>query len=424
MRIGPIQIETNGRRRAARLKQAVLSSFYEPAPSIQARLREFSVRDWKRAKYWLDVSGLALYFLERIETMKLQACLPESLLLQLRTNLDENRKRTVALLDEAVKVTHALRQLNVACAVLKGVTLPSESVPDPSYRNQMDLDLLIRESAIGTTQDCLAAFGYSLDASSSGTWEFKAGPSGTSSLKNLYQVRPERVLEVHLQHDEPNNASADRLARVEWRLIHGRLLPALSPAELFVLQGRHLFKHMCGEYTRACWVLEFWRHICARREDAAFWREVECVAAEETGSATAVGAALLLTSLAFSSCAPVDLAGWSMDKLPSGVCLWIHLYGRRILLSDRPGSKLYLLLRKELSPDSPADRSERRRLLLPFHWPQKITRAAQNESLLARILRSWVQMRFATRRLRFHVWEGFGLAIESSRWQRRSGGLS
>src|SRR3954468_22688706 len=122
MRIGPIQLETNRSRRATRLKQAVLSSFYEPAPSIQARLREFSVRDWSRAKYWLDVSGLALYFLERIEAMNLQSCIPESPLLQLRTNLEENRQRTVALLDEALDVTHALRRLNVECAVLKGVT--------------------------------------------------------------------------------------------------------------------------------------------------------------------------------------------------------------------------------------------------------------------------------------------------------------
>lgn len=422
--MGPIQVETSRRRRAERLKQAVLSSFYEPRPSIQARLREFGVRDWNRAKYWLDVSGLALYFLERIETMKLQACVPEPLLSQLRIHLEENRQRTAALLGEATKVTHALRRLNVECAILKGVTFPRESVPDPTFRNQMDLDLLIRESNLETTQHCLEAFGYSLDAASGGTWEFKAGPSGISTLRNLYQVRSERTLEVHVLHEPPQRSSVDRLSRVEWRVIHGHLLPALSPAEIIVLQGQHLFKHMCGEYIRACWVLEFWRHICGRRNDAAFWREVECIAAEEPGSAIAIGAALLLASLAYSSCAPVELARWSMDKVPPEVCLWIHLYGLRILLSDTPGSKLYLLLRKELNRDSAAGRSERRRLLLPFHWPQRITRATENESLFGRMRRGWVQIRFAIRRLRFHIWEGFGLAIESFRWQRRSGGLS
>ncbi len=424
MRIGPIKIEMSESGRAARLKEAVLASFYEPRSSVEARLREFNGRDWMRAKYWLDVSGLALYFLEHIQAMHLEAFLPQPLLIQLRTNLQENRQRTAALLDEAVKVTDALRLLNVECAVLKGITFPRESVPDPSYRNQMDLDLLIRESDIEKTQSCLATFGYMLDAASSGTWEFKAGPSGTSSLKNLYQARPERVLEVHLQHGQPHSTSHDRFAAAEWRLIQGRLLPALSRAELFLLQGRHLFKHMCSEHTRASWALEFWRHIRGRHDDARFWREVECLAGEESGSAVAVGAAVLLISVIFGPCAPRELARWSVDELPVGICLWVHLYGRRILLSDRPGSKLYLLLRKELNRDSSDGKSERRRLLLPFHWPQTITRAIENESLFAKMRRLWIEARFAVRRLLFHLFEGFALAIESFRWQRRSGGAS
>jgi len=424
MRIGPIQIETNESGRAARLKDAVLASFFEPAPSIQARLQEFTARDWKRAKYWLDVSGLALYFFDRLQKMNLQNCLPEVLLLEFCRNLDENRQRTAALLAEAVKVTHALRDMRVECAILKGITLPPESVPDSSLRNQMDLDLLIRESDLNRTRDCLAAFGYSLHAVSGSTWEFKAGPSGTSSLENLYQVRPERSLEVHVDTDHSRDSKADRLERSEWQLVRENWLAALSPADIFVLQGQHLFKHMCGEYTRASWVLEFWRHVCARRDDAVFWREVESLAAKKPGSGAAIGAALLLTSLSFGACVPRELACWSMDKLPPGICLWIQMYGRRILLADKPGSKLYLLLRKELRKDSSADRSERRRLLLPLHWPQKITRAAEGESVIGRIRRARVQTRFTMRRLRFHLLEGCALVIESVRWQRRSGGVS
>lgn len=424
MRVGPIQVEIGERGRAARLKDAVLASVYEARPSVEARLREFNVRDWKRAKYWLDVSGLALYFFERIEAMHLETCLPESLLLELRANLEENRRRTAALLEEAVKVTQALCHLGIECAVLKGATFPSESVPDPTLRSQMDLDLLIREADIRRTEACLAGFGYSLDAASGGTWEFKAGPSGKSSLKNLYQVRPERALEVHVQQDGLHGVHPDRLARSEWRLIRGHLLPALSPAELFLLQSRHLFKHMCSEHTRASWVLEFWRHITARRNDVAFWREVECLAAEEPGSAVAVGAAVQLTSLIFGPCAPSELARWSIDKLPTGICLWIHLYGRRILLSRRPGSKLYLLLRREVNRNSAAEKSERRRLLLPFHRPQRITRKADQESVFWTLRRIWIEIRFTVRRLRFHVWEGCALAFESIRWQRRNGGLS
>ena len=424
MNIGPIQVEYRESGRAARLKEAVLASFHEPAPSVEARFREFTSRDWKRAKYWLDVSGLALYFLERLETLKLQYSVPAPFLLQLRTNLADNRERSAVLFTEALTITRALRQRSIECAVLKGMTIPQESVHDFSLRNQMDLDLLIRESDARLVESCLSEFGYSLDAISGSTWEFKAGPSGTSSLKNLYQVRPERALEVHLLKETPNISKSDRLARSQWKLVNGDLLPALSQADLFILQAQHLFKHMCSEYTRSSWVLEYWRHVCARRDDAAFWREVECIAADEPGSAIAIGAATLLTALVFGPFAPRELTRWSVNQLPPEVCLWLHLYGRRILLSDKPGSKLYLLLRKEMDPDSAAEKSARRRLLIPFHQPKRITRAVENESLVRRIRRSWVQAKFTTRRLRFHVAEGFGMVIETVRWQRRNGGIS
>jgi hypothetical protein len=424
MNIGPVQIEFKERARAARLKEAVLASFHEPGPSVAARLREFTARDWKCAKYWLDVSGLALYFLERIEALGTPSSFPEAFLDQLSTHRKENRERTEALFSEAVAVTQALRLKNIECALLKGVTIPLESVHDFSLRNQMDLDLLVRESDARRVESCLSVFGYALDAISGRTWEFKAGPTGKSSLKNLYQVRPERALEVHLTPDLPSNLKTDCLSRSEWRLINGHALPSLSVADLFLLQAQHLFKHMCGEYTRASWVLEYWRHICARRDDAGFWREVQTNAAREPGSAVAVGAATLLTSLIFEPCAPREFAHWSMDQLPSGVCLWVHLYGRRILLSDRPGSKLYLLLRKELSPHSAGEKTARRKLLFPIHLPQSITKAVENESLSARLSRFWLQTRFTVRRLRFHVAEGVGLMIESLRWQRRNGGIS
>ena len=424
MNIGPFQFERKQQARSFRLKQAVLASFHEPSPSVRARLGEFGARDWERAKYWLDVSGLALYFLDRLIALDLQACIPATFLKQLQDDLANNRERTVSLIAEAVELARGLKQRKIECALLKGTTLPSESVPDFALRNQMDLDFLIRESDANATKEFLGERGYSLDAVSGSTWEFKTGPSGTSSLKNLYQVRPERAVEVHLFANAIAASSSDRLTRAHWQTIHGQQIPALSPADLFVLQGQHLFKHMCGEHTRASWVLEYWRHVCARRNDAAFWHEVELIAAQEPGANIAIGAATLLASLVFGPFAPRELSRWTMDQLQAAICLWIHLYGLRVLLSNTPGSKLYLLLRKELNPGSPTEHLARRRLIFPVHWPQRITRAADVEGTAAKLRRYRVQTQFVIRRLRFHVAEGVGLAIESLRWQRRVAGGS
>jgi hypothetical protein len=424
MNIGPIEIESKQQTRSLRLKEAVFASFHEPAPSIRARLGEFTSRDWERAKDWLDISGLALYFLDRLIRLELETCIPTPLLNQLRTHLADNRERADSLFAELLELTRALQRRNIKCAVLKGATLPPESVPEIALRNQTDLDVLVRESDGESTKRCLAEFDYRLTAVSGSTWEFKAGPSGTSSLKTLYQVRPERAVDIQLIAESDAASKPDRLTRTQLRSIRGQELPALSPADIFVLQGQHLFKHICSEHTRGSWLLEYWRHVCARRNDSAFWDEVRLIAAQEPGSDIAIGAATLLASLFFGPFAPQELSCWSMDRLPPAICLWIQLYGRRVLLSDTPFSKLYLLLRKELNANSPEDYVARRRLIFPLHRPPRITRATGGEAVWTRLRRYGYEARFVLRRLRFHVAEGVGLAIESLRWQRRLGGVS
>ena len=47
------------------------------------------------------VSGLALYFFDRLTFLGLEECLPSSILARLRQNLADNRERTVSLFDEA-----------------------------------------------------------------------------------------------------------------------------------------------------------------------------------------------------------------------------------------------------------------------------------------------------------------------------------
>ncbi len=424
MNIGPIEIESKQQTRSLRLKEAVFASFHEPAPSIRARLGEFASRDWERAKDWLDISGLALYFLDRLVALNLETCIPASFLNQLQTNLADNRKRADSLFDEILLLTRALQQRNINCCVLKGATLPPESAPEIGLRNQTDLDLLVRESDAESTKECLGQFGYRLTAVSGSTWEFKAGPSGTASLKNLYQVRPERAVDVQLIAGSGAALKSDRLTRTQQRSIRDQQLPALLPADIFVLQGQHLFKHICSEHTRGSWLLEYWRHVCARRNDAAFWEEVQLIAAQEPGSDIAIGATTLLASLFFGPFAPQELSAWSMDRLSPAVCLWIQLYGRRVLMSDTPFSKLYLLLRKELNGNSPEEYVARRRLIFPLHRPPRITRAAGGEGVSTRLRRYKYEAQFVIHRLRFHVAEGVGLAIESLRWQRRLGGVS
>jgi len=421
------QTDTRMSNRTLRLKETVVASFCEPAREVAARLREFSASDWQKIQFWLDASGIALYLLDRLATLKLQHLLPEPVLMRLQENLRSNRDRTNALFEEAVAINHALQQKGIQFALLKGATLTPDSVPDSTLRTQWDLDFLVAEKDAADTLQVLRDFEYSLFAISGMTWELKAGTSGLPDIADIYKVRPYRSLEVHLlptQHDGTGNRQQDQLTRARMRTIRGETLCSLSPADLFMQQALHLFKHICGEYTRASWVLEYWRHVSARYSDKAFWREVKSLADDEPLADVAIGAVTLLTTHLFGEFAPFELTDWSMNRLPSAIRLWVETYGCRAVMSEFPGSKLYLLLRQQLHAQQKSNRGHLRGLIFPAHLPPKITHGKTNKGLLSRLMQYRAQANFIFVRLRFHVVEGLRYSVESPRWQRRLTGMT
>ncbi len=421
------QTDTRMSNRTLRLKETVIASFCEPAREVAARLREFSASDWQKVQFWLDASGLALYFLDRLTMLKLQHLLPEALLTRLQENLHSNRDRTTALFEEAVAVSHALQEKGIQFALLKGATLTPDSVPDNTLRTQWDLDFLVAEKDAADALHVLQNFEYSLHAVSGMTWELRAGTSGLPDIANIYKVRPYRSLEVHLlptQHDGTDSTRQNQLTRARMRTIRGETLCSLSPADLFMQQALHLFKHICGEYTRASWVLEYWRHVSARYSDKAFWREVKSLADDEPLANVAIGAVTLLTTHLFGEFAPFELTDWSMNRLPSAIRLWIETYGHRAVMSEFPGSKLYLLLRQQLHAQQRSEGVHLRGLIFPAHLPPTITHGKTNKGLLSRLTQYRAQAYFIFLRLRFHVVEGLRYSVESPRWQRRLTGMT
>ena len=423
MHINHANPEVNIPNRTDRLKEAVIAAFFRPSCEVAERLVEFCEADWEKALFWLDVSGLALYFVDCLARRGLQCCLPYEILARLQQNLDDNQKRMAALFQETVTISSALQQCGVSFALLKGFTLAPDSVPDSALRFQTDIDFLIAEKDATAALRCLNDFGYVLHAVSGTTWECKAGVLDVPDIRNLYKIHTQRSVELHLlstcARSRGGQSQCGRLERAQVRRIQGVMLPALSPADLFLHQALHLFKHICSEHTRASWMLEFREHVLTRRNDRSFWREVEVLAAADKQSQVAIGAVTLLATQIFGDFAPEELSHWSIQQLSPGVRLWIAMYGRRALFADFPGSKLYLLLRQQLQANTSAEATSSRRLIFPFHLPPQITRAQTGERLSSMLVRYRIQIGFVFFRLRFHLVEGLRYALESSRWQRR-----
>lgn len=398
------------------MREAVLLTFCDQLPEQCMRLKNLSEREWRRLLIWLDISGLALYFLDRMGELQLCNMLPPSVLARLEQNLRDNVERTRGMIAESVAIQQEFQKACLSYATLKGFSLCPSSAPKPELRHQFDLDFLIAEKSVTKARQILERRGYRLYAISGRSWEFKINEKPVISLVDLYKDLPGRSVELHIEADMPGHSSL--LERVERREFHGIDMPVLSPVDLFLGQGLHAYKHVCSEFSRTAHLLEFRRHVLVRRDEDTFWDELRSTAEENPRASLGLGVVTLLITRVMGDFAPEAFANWTVDRLPRSARLWVKLYGRRAVFENFPGSKLYLLLQRGLeSAGVPAKRSLRQ-TLLPLRLPPAVIRASADETLRVRIRRYRMQLHFIISRLRFHIVEGLRYTWESYHWRR------
>jgi len=406
--------------------EAVVGTFRDSAEASSRRLSAFNLADWQRSYHWLDASGMALYFLDRIESLHIETALPPAALLRLRQNLADNRARSAALFAEFVSLNQTFQAAGLQYANLKGFTLSPDSCPRPECRCQFDLDFLVDGAQLNIYQALLSKAGYELAASTPDVWEFKAGSSSLARIEDHYKAKPQRSVELHFAtsgapaHLHFRDPRLERLGSRSWG---GLTFPALGPADQFIAQALHLFKHLCSPWTRLSWLLEYQRHVSIRNHDQSLWNAVRAQAGTHRRTSMAIGLTTLLSSRIFGWDAPLQLEEWTSHRLPAGVRLWADQYGRQSILADFPGTKLYLLLEEELRGNDQAWKQTRRTTLLPLHRAPRILSTNAQDNVWKRIRGEVHQLRFVLFRLRFHVVEGLHYLIAASRWKRRRAAL-
>jgi len=398
-------------------REAALLIFCDPLPDRCLRLLRLSDREWRRLLRWLDTSGLALYFLDRVVELQLDRHLPAEVIERLQQNLFDNTRRTQGMIAESIAIQEEFQTARLSYATLKGFSLFPGSVPRPELRHQLDLDFLVAAQSASEARQILERKGYRLYAISGRSWEFKRDETAGFSLENLYKDLPCKSVELHIE----NSATTRPLLpeRIEQRNFFGLNMPVLSPVDLLLGQALHAYKHVCSESSRTAHLLEFRRHVIARRDDDAFWKKLRSIAEDDPRTSLGLGVVTLLAASAMDDFAPEALTSWTVARLPRAARLWVEMYGSRAVFEGFPGSKLYLLLQKELEGAGvPAKRSLRQGLL-PSRLPPAMLRASANESLSARVRRYGLQLHLIFFRLRFHIVEGLRYTVESYRWQRR-----
>jgi hypothetical protein len=398
-------------------REAVLSIFRDPVPEPCSRLEELSEREWKGLLRWLDFSGLALYFFDRMAELELCDWLPDFVSERLRRNLADNAERTRGMFAESAAIQQEFQRARLSYAALKGLSLWPYAVPKPELRSQFDLDFLVAKQSAPEARRILESRGYRLYAVSGRSWEFKLNERPGVSLRDLYKPMPSHAVELHIEPEAAGGLTI--LQRVEFRAICGIAMPVLAPVDLFLGQALHVYKHLSGEFSRASHLLEFRHHVLTRHDDNVFWSSLRAAAESSQRAALGLGVVTLLTTRVMGDFAPESLTGWTLSRLPAPAQLWVEMYGSRAVFGTFPGTKLYLLLQREMEPAGMRAKRSPLKALLPSRLPPPVIRAFPNEAMPVRISRYRMQLELVLLRLRFHFVEGLRYAWESYRWKRQ-----
>jgi hypothetical protein len=400
------------------LAEAIMATFgSEDASPYRARFAAFSTLAWRETHRWLDASGLALYFAARVVELGIENAIPDAVLCRLKNNLEQNRERMNELFAEFRRLNELFSGEKLSFLNVKGFSLAPDYCADPAYRFQIDLDFLVEPESSLACRRILEAAGYTPTRSIPGEWEFKSAAGELPSSRDLYRAKRQQVVEIHI---EPFSRKAlnGRILRGQQRTYRGFAFPALSDPDQFVWQAAHLLKHLCGEWTRAAWLLEFRRFVAARSRDQEFWEELRGAMDGNREMQTALGFATLLATRMFGEFAPTALTGWTVNRLDPAARLWVERYDRDILMAEFPGTKRYLLMPRELAGGASIDPRRLRNKLFPLHRVHRATHSSGGDSSAVRMRLYLAQFRFALMRARFHLIQGLWYLREAPRWNK------
>jgi Uncharacterised nucleotidyltransferase len=404
-----------------RVVEAVIATFCDSAERSYEYLSALDDKDWARSYFWLDASGMALYFFDQLQMLGIEGALQAATLGRLRNNLADNRRRVSFMFEEFIRINREFLEAGVRFCNLKGFTLSPDSCPHPALRCQLDFDFLVDGRDLNLCRQILERAGYALTVTTSREWQFEAGSSDLARMEDHYKPKPQRSVELHFACSDtaPHQPSRDeRLDRLTLRAWNSQFFPILSPSDQFNEQALHILRHLCSAFTRPSWLLEYRRHMLALYDERHFWDEVKNNSLAHPDTPVAIGLATLLSTRLFGGSAPAQLNEWTLDRLPDGVRLWAEHYGSKAVLADAPGTKLHLLLEDELTSNGHSWQ-KKRRSLLPLRCETRVARPSPNESLRKRLRLNYYQARFILFRLRFHVIEGLRYGIEAWRWKQQ-----
>jgi hypothetical protein len=394
--------------------------------------KAFSRREWKQAVDWLDVSGLALLFWNRLRDLGAGNAVPTEVGEELARSLDLHRSRIAAMTAEFNAINQCFEKAGIRYATLKGFALIPGYCPDAVLRTTYDYDYLVSPLDVDRAGQALAAAGWVRKKERVDhplVFFCSACPPQTPIARDdLYSPGFPRTIELHhhLWEGEGLGISVDvphdTLGSARARSVQGLRFSALSEEDELIFQILHAFRHILYNWCRLCSLHDIAYFVEHHSNDEGFWgRFLKRIRTREP-LPEITGVVLSLASRLFGASIPSYTRAETVETLRSVLVLWVERYGRQSALDNFSTNKFGLFLHREFVNDPVVWRRVRRKLLFPLQRPNQAVVARTNR-LSARLGAAWKQTLYGGKRVRHHVMAALRYGWESHRWQRlRAGG--
>jgi hypothetical protein len=405
-----------------------LSFSAEPCEHLKA-VEKLSARKWTHVLQWLDDSGLAFYFLQKLRETHATNAVPGPVLSRLEDNFAANQLRVKDMSRRFGDINHRFDEAGVRYAVLKGFSLVPQFCPDATLRYQGDFDYLVEDQSLPTARRVLGEIGYCQKPQLTSQEFTFAVPQMARPARSAeqYQARAPHVVELHLDvWDSDLNRlplmqrqfSAERTTTHIWNQL---AFPALSDEDAFLLQVLHTCRHLFTYWIRMSCLLEIARFLASRASDEALWSRIEQRVGDNWMLRELTVVTTELVAGLFAAPVPRLIRDWGRG-IRSATRVWTDHYARRCAFCDLPvyqfklfpRSKLILFLHQQYEGACAEKNLVRNQLIVPSRLARIASSVRNKPSLVLNA--GWWKRQLLMRRSIFHILAGARYVCELPRW--------
>ena len=391
--------------------------------AVYDEMRGFNTAEWQQTLWWLSGSGLPHYFLARLQHSYRESVLPLAIHVNLSRFFSANQQRVDTMAEEFASLTSRLSDAGINCATVRGFELASEYCSNLWLRTWYTHEYVVSVEQVKFASRVVEEAGFPFRRCGFRGELYFAVPEmqEPSKLEEAYSAAFPRMVVLHSQMWDRHGTGidvtvpGDLLQRSVTRRVHGMSFATLADDDLLAVTLMDTFNRVLTYWCKLSWLLEISHFLKVRHSEDIFWENFYRRIADWAKLPQIADFLFSLCSSVFGVALP-KVVRYRVSELSPALALWTRHYGKQWALAEYPGSKLSLLVQRELISDRAMwKRTSRQRL-----FPLMPVRSASSGSIAATTERGPLKRKISriVDRIRFHGPTTYAYLRELPRWKR------